>query len=71
MIYLFAMRVTHCCCPDPYPHPTHTRSRTHADKNAETEETRAAAETVFKEVGEAYAVLSDPEKRQKYDNGDL
>ena len=42
----------------------------HPDKNAETEETRAAAEKVFKEVGEAYAILSDAEKKQKYDNGE-
>ena len=42
----------------------------HPDKNAETEETRAAAEKVFKEVGEAYAIMSDTEKRQKYYNGE-
>ncbi len=35
-------------------HPDHTKD----DK---------AAEAQFKEINEAYAVLSDPEKRQKYD----
>ncbi|KAK9814535.1 hypothetical protein WJX72_007492 [[Myrmecia] bisecta] len=39
----------------------------HPDKVA-TEE-REAAEKQFKLVGEAHAVLADPEKRQKYDQG--
>ena len=28
-----------------------------------------AAETKFKEIGEAYAILSDAKKRQMYDEG--
>ena len=41
----------------------------HPDKNCETEETRSAAEKKFKDVSEAYQLLSDPEKKQKYDSG--
>ncbi len=37
----------------------------HPDKNQGDK--RAAAETKFKEINEAYEVLSDPEKRKKYD----
>jgi DnaJ-class molecular chaperone len=37
----------------------------HPDRHPEGE--RAAAEQRFKRIGEAYAVLSDPEKRAKYD----
>ena len=35
----------------------------HPDQNAGD----AAAEAKFKEIGEAYSVLSDPEQRQQYD----
>ncbi|KFM24276.1 DnaJ-like protein subfamily C member 7-like protein [Auxenochlorella protothecoides] len=41
--------------------------KSHPDKVSEGE--RAEAEVNFKLVGEAYAVLSDPAKRQRYDAG--
>jgi DnaJ family protein C protein 7 len=37
----------------------------HPDKNAGD----AKAEARFKEVGEAYAILSDPEKKARFDSG--
>jgi DnaJ family protein C protein 7 len=37
----------------------------HPDKNAGNEK----AEAQFKEIGEAYAILSDPQKRQRFDSG--
>ena len=41
----------------------------HPDKNSDTQEKRAIAEKMFKDVNEAYAVLSDREKRRRYDMG--
>lgn len=41
----------------------------HPDKNTESEEKRAVAEKTFKDINEAYAVLSDPKKRQMFDSG--
>lgn len=43
--------------------------RCHPDKNADTPEKRSQSEKLFKDVNEAYAVLSDPSKRQRYDAG--
>lgn len=42
----------------------------HPDRHAgKTDDEKAAAEAAFKDVGEAYAVLSDPQKKQRYDSG--
>lgn len=41
----------------------------HPDKNNDSEEAKAQAEIMFKDVGEAYAVISDPQKRRRYDSG--
>uniref|UniRef100_A0AAV1TWV0 J domain-containing protein n=1 Tax=Peronospora matthiolae TaxID=2874970 RepID=A0AAV1TWV0_9STRA len=42
----------------------------HPDRHAgKSEEQKAEAEAAFKDVGEAYAVLSDAQKRQRYDSG--
>ena len=43
----------------------------HPDKNSNTEEERAKAEKIFKDINEAYAVLSDPKKKQTYDLGGM
>ncbi len=37
--------------------------RWHPDKNCETEEQRIKADLVFKDIGEAYSILSDPKKK--------
>jgi DnaJ family protein C protein 7 len=41
----------------------------HPDKNGQDDETRTAAEIKFKDINEAYSVLSDQQKRQRYDSG--
>ena len=42
----------------------------HPDKHAsKSEEEQKVAEKTFKDIGEAYAVLSDAKKRQMYDDG--
>jgi DnaJ family protein C protein 7 len=41
----------------------------HPDKNGQTEESRIAAESKFKDINEAYSVLSDPQKKKRFDMG--
>jgi len=41
----------------------------HPDRNGETPEKAKAAEVKFKGIGEAYEILSDEKKRQRYDSG--
>ena len=44
--------------------------RFHPDKQAgKTEQEQEEAEKQFKEIGEAYSILSDTAKRQRYDDG--
>lgn len=41
----------------------------HPDKNSESEESKLQAEKKFKDIAEAYAILTDATKRQQYDSG--
>ena len=42
----------------------------HPDKQAsKSDEEKAEAEAMFKSVGEAYEILSNPEKKARYDEG--
>lgn len=42
----------------------------HPDRNGNKEEAeKLKAEAMFKSIGEAYEILSDPEKRERYDSG--
>ena len=42
----------------------------HPDKHAsKSEDEKVEQEKKFKEIGEAYAILSDPKKRARYDSG--
>ena len=39
----------------------------HPDKNSGSEEQKAEADKNFKDIGEAYGVLSDSQKKARYD----
>lgn len=41
----------------------------HPDKNNESEDDKAHAERMFRDIGEAYTILSDPKKRRQHDMG--
>ena len=41
----------------------------HPDRNSESEESQKMAEKMFKDINDAYVVLSDAKKKQMYDSG--
>ena len=41
----------------------------HPDRNQGSEEQKQKADKMFKNINEAYSILSDPEKRKRYDLG--
>jgi len=42
----------------------------HPDRHNTNEEMREKAESMFKDIGEAFSVLNDPQKKHRYDNGE-
>lgn len=49
---------------------SHTALVHHPDRHANaTDEAKKEEEKKFKEVGEAYTILSDPVKKTRYDSG--
>jgi len=42
----------------------------HPDRHNTNEEMREKAEKMFKDIGEAFAILNDPQKKLRYDNGE-
>lgn len=44
-------------------------SQWHPDKNSGSQEMRDLAEKMFKDINEAYNILTDPKKKQIYDEG--
>ena len=41
----------------------------HPDRNSESEQSKKVAQRKFEDIGDAYAVLSDPKKKQMFDMG--
>jgi DnaJ family protein C protein 7 len=41
----------------------------HPDRNSESEESKKFAEKMFRDINDAYSVLSDAKKKQQYDSG--
>ena len=41
----------------------------HPDKNNQSEEAQKLAEKTFRDINDAYSVLSDPKKKNMFDNG--
>lgn len=41
----------------------------HPDRNSATEEDQKQAEKMFRDINDAYSVLSDPQKKKMYDSG--
>ena len=42
----------------------------HPDRHNTNEEMREQAEKTFKDIGEAFSILNNPQKKQRYDSGE-